>query len=157
MNNTFPNKIANLITEDPDIFQEARRPRGWETERQLEVEELEDAELLGDLMYFVKITVGMNYTEGEPMVRYYKDGSGHPGSPDQIEWEILSIDEADAFDKQGDEVTIELTDELKDNLKQALYKNLDDEMMMEHYLDTRPDPNDYEEEAYDRWKDSRYY
>ena len=31
------------------------------------------------------LTIDFTYIPGEPMVRYYKDGSGYPGSPAEIE------------------------------------------------------------------------
>ena len=40
------------------------------------------------------LTVTASYTPGSPMVWYYKDGSGHPGDPDEVE--ILKV-----VDKSG--------------------------------------------------------
>lgn len=146
MPNKFPRQIANLITEDPDVFQESKRRHSWNYEKQLEAEELEDKHILGDVMYDVTFTAGANVLPGEPMVRYYSDGSGHPGSPDEIEWDILSVDAVRAYDEEGNESEPELTEELAGKLTEALYKFLDDETMMQHFEDDiagglEPDPD----------------
>lgn len=158
MSYEFTRKIANMITEDPDITREDAKPEmtapkarknSWKNEKQLEAEELE---LEGDdLMYFVKFTVGMNSSPGEKMVRYYSDGSGYPGSPDEIEWEILSIDGAEAVDETGDDVEVELSEELKERIKQGLYKGLDDEKISEQFGNTRDD--DDGDARYDAMRD----
>ena len=148
MSYEFTRKIANMITEDPDITREDAKPEtvpttskarksGWKNEKQLEAEELE---LEGDdLMYFVKFTVGMTSSPGEEMVRYYPDGSGYPGSQAEIEWDIISIDEIDAVDGMGDDVSVELSEELKEKVKQGLYKELDDEKISEQFGDIDDD------------------
>lgn len=154
MTNAFPRQIANLITEDPDVLKETHRgAHRWQHEKQLEAEELEDAELLGPEMYFVKFTVGMDYQPGEPMVRYYSDGSGYPGSPDEMEWDILSIDEADAVDENGNDIETELTEELKEKLKAALYKHLNDEEIADWFENDLSGPEDDGDARYDEMRD----
>lgn len=153
-NNAFPRQVANLITEDPDIPQDdQRRGPSWKYEDQLEIEELEDAEILGEQIYFVKITVGLNHSPGEAMVMYDRDGGGYPGSPDEIEWDILSIDEAEAIGQNGEEVAIELSEELKEKLKNALYKHLDDETVSDAFESSISAGADDGDERYDDMRD----
>lgn len=155
MSNAFPRKIANLITEDPGIIRENHKiPHGWQHEKQLEAEELEDLEILGDTMYFVKFTIGLDFNAGESMVMYDRDGGGYPGSPDEIEWDILSIDEAEGVDQNGDEIEVDLSEELKEKIKNALYRHLDDEMIkneFENDLGAEDDDGDDRYDRYDRY------
>lgn len=46
----------------------------------------------------VDINVVGNYTPEEPMVMYYPDGSGHPGSPAEFEIEEIYYGDVDVFD-----------------------------------------------------------
>jgi hypothetical protein len=51
-----------------------------------------------------EVEIAYNYEPGEPMVRYYSDGSGYPGSPDHAEFALSSISEINVYDEQGDTV-----------------------------------------------------
>lgn len=43
-------------------------------------------EELGKTMLCVDVELSGHFCPGEPMVRYYPDGSGYPGSPDEFEF-----------------------------------------------------------------------
>jgi hypothetical protein len=58
-----------------------------------------------------------DYTPEEPMVKYYPDGSGYPGSPEYID--VYDVVIAGVFGENG---KIQLTQELKD----ILLKKFDD-------------------------------
>jgi hypothetical protein len=139
MSEHFARQVANLITEDPDILKGGGEGKGgktnWRYKKELEAEELEDQELLGDSMYFVKFTIGADFYPGEKMVKYYPDGSGYPGSPPETDWDIISIDEVEATDENGEDVAVELTDELRKNITDALLKNIQDEDVFEYFED----------------------
>lgn len=56
----------------------------WEYEDEVGESPLGIPSLLGfELQY--------DYTPGEPMVRYYRDGSGHPGSPPEVEFSAICV------------------------------------------------------------------
>lgn len=153
MSEQFPRQVANLITEDPDVLKEASR--GWDYEKQLEAEELEDPELLGDMMYYVEFTMVANFYPGEEMVRYYPDGSGYPGSPPETEWDITSIDKAEAVDENGEEVAVELTDELKQKLTDALLKKIGDDDVFSYFENDLEAASEPPEPDYDEYRARR--
>ncbi len=165
---SFPRQIAGLITEDPDDVKEgpadsdpnttsptAKKKHSWNHEFQYEFEELEDATILGDLMYGGMMNVGAEFTEGEAMVMYDRDGGGYPGSPSYWEWEIVDVSEVWAVDQEGQETEVELTDELKKKLIDALHKHESDDTMQERLSDEGYDePEDTRgDEMRDRMKD----
>ena len=115
---SIPFKVANLITEDPDLINEGYH------EKQLEVEELED-ELLGDLIYNVMFTASLDATPGD------KGDWDTPPDPGTFDFQIHSIDKVEAFDQNFEEVQQELTPELKKKIIQALYNNIDDNDLAE--------------------------
>lgn len=147
--NSIPNKVARMLTEDPEILKESTN---WQHEVEMAEEELEDAGILGDDMFYVEFTVGADWNEGEPMVRYYPDGSGYPGSPSYFEWDILKITKAEAYDENGDEVEVELTEELKKKLTEALFKHISDDEMQEHLADAL-EGHDEPPDRYDEYRD----
>ena len=49
----------------------------------------------------VPLTVSYYHHAGEPMVMYYKDGSGHPGEPPSIEIQAVYAGEIDIRDGNG--------------------------------------------------------
>lgn len=139
-----PRKIANLITEDPDIPNKIHR---WSHVEQLEEEEYLDPTMLGDKMYHIKYTIGANFNKPEPMVRYYTDGSGYPGSPGSVEWDILSIDEITSTDQYGNDTLETITPELAEKITQSLLSNLDEAEMQERL--NFDDGDDYDYDGYD--------
>jgi hypothetical protein len=153
MSQNFPQQVAKLITEDPDVIREASR--GWQYEKKLEAEELEDPELLGDLMYYVEFTMVANFYPGEERVMYYPDGSGYPGSPPETEWDIQSIDLAEAVDEDGEEVKVELTDELKKKLTEALLKKINDEDVFDYFESDLEAASEPPEPDYDEYRSRR--
>lgn len=139
MQNEFPNIVADMITEDPDIM---RRNNNWDFEKKLEVEELQDKSL-GNYMCFVTFTAGLNYKSGEKRIDYYSDGSGHPGTPDDIEWDVLDIDEIDVYDQNGDEVNINTRDpQFIERIKTAIVRNVSTEDIKEHFKNEIESTND---------------
>ena len=46
----------------------------------------------------VPLTVSYYHYAGEPMVMYYKDGSGHPGEPPSIEIQAVYAGEIDIYE-----------------------------------------------------------
>jgi len=46
----------------------------------------------------VPLTVSYYNNPGEPMVMYYKDGSGHPGEPPSIEIQAIYAGEIDIYE-----------------------------------------------------------
>jgi hypothetical protein len=56
----------------------------------------------------IEFVVEYWFTPGEKMVRYFRDGSGHPGSPPEIEWK------ATATKAEGENGEILMSPELKE-------------------------------------------
>jgi len=129
---SIPFKVANLITEDPDLINEGFH------EKQLEVDELEDPELLGDLMYHVLFTASLDNKPGG------SSGLDTPPDPSATDFQILSIDKVDGYDQNG-EVPQELTPELTKKITQALYNNITDEDLTECYFSDECEDDDYSE------------
>lgn len=119
--------IARLLTEDgPDVV---RRPKY----KQLEAEELQD-QILGNATYYIKFTIAADIEKGEKPIQSY-DYTGtpnYPGSPDKIDWEIVTIDEAEAYDQNGNQIQINLNDQTKQKITQALYNQIDDETILDN-------------------------
>ncbi len=46
----------------------------------------------------INLNVYYEYDPGEPMVMYYKDGSGHPGEPPSIEIQAVYAGEIDIYE-----------------------------------------------------------
>lgn len=59
-------------------------------------------------VYCLEVEVEFDATPGEPMVRYYSDGSGYPGSPPEVEVTKVTVLEV------TDEYTTKKRDELDD-------------------------------------------
>lgn len=72
------------------------------------------------------------YIPPEPMVRYYSDGSGYPGSPEELD--IYNIDVVSVSGQDG---KIEVTEELRDILLQKfeLYREKVEEHTLEEIYD----------------------
>lgn len=124
-----PKQIARLLTEDPDILNEGR---GWDIEKTMEADEVP----IGNDLYYVKFMIGATVTPGEEMVPYYSDGSGYPGSPDELEWEVLDILEVVGEDD------VQLTPEVKMRAKEAIEAALDDEELLESLSGDYPSEDD---------------
>lgn len=54
----------------------------------------------------VVMEVEYDYTPEEPMVMYYKDGSGHPGSPAYVEVHEIKIGGQDVYHLLEDEAEL---------------------------------------------------
>lgn len=154
---SYINKLSRLLTEDPDTFNEGVINE-WQHEVEMEDEELEDDELLGErYSWYVKFVVGTDWHEGSPAVMHSYHG-GSPGEPDWFEWDIIQIVEAFPVDAEtGEEVPgFELTDEWRKRIEEALNKKLDDRYMQDYLADSlegadEPDA-DYE---YENMRDMR--
>ena len=46
----------------------------------------------------IRLEVLASVTGGEPMVMYYPDGSGHPGSAPEVEIEEILFEDVDVFE-----------------------------------------------------------
>lgn len=57
---------------------------------------------LGERALFCTIYVEFDADPGEPMVRYYPDGSGYPGSPPSIEPTLVQVTTAEVNDETLD-------------------------------------------------------
>jgi hypothetical protein len=56
-------------------------------------------------VYGINMAVDYYYDKGEPMVMYYPDGSGHPGSPPSVEIEGVYVDgETDIYELLSESV-----------------------------------------------------
>jgi len=64
------------------------------------------------VMYDVLLNIEYEYTEGEPMVYNYGDGSGYPGSPASIELYTVSVNGADITDI----ISVSILDEIREKL-----------------------------------------
>ena len=64
------------------------------------------------VMYDVLLNIEYEYTEGEPMVDNYGDGSGYPGSPASIELYTVSVNGADITDI----ISVSILDEIREKL-----------------------------------------
>ena len=54
-------------------------------------------------VYGITLSVDYYYDEGEPMVMYYPDMSGHPGSPPSVEiYAVYADGETDIYDLLSD-------------------------------------------------------
>lgn len=85
-------------------------------------EELE----VGDNLLAVEADVKIWFYPGEPMVRYYPDGSGYPGSPDEFETEIIRFDVREIYDAYGDVIETFIPDE---EVEAAIYAKMDNDFL----------------------------
>lgn len=102
-------------------------------DKSIEIEEL----VVGDYMLEVVAEVRLHYTPGEPMVRYYPDGSGYPGSPPTLEGEVVKHTVLHVYGDGGEEVNVQLQTE---DVLAAIYKRLDDDFLYDKF--------EYDIEAY---------
>lgn len=75
-------------------------------------------EFNGDLC--VECELEFEITPGEPMVRYYADGSGYPGSPAEVELIAVYVDsitDIDGNDVMTDALVAEVNDHIFHNLE----------------------------------------
>lgn len=65
----------------------------------------------------VNFQVDYYYDKGEPMVMYYPDGSGHPGSPPSVEIEgvFLEGNEQDLFECLAENLIIAIEEIILDS------------------------------------------
>jgi len=68
-------------------------PRLRRVSIEITLEELEFKSLFDELIG-VEVTVNGTIDPGEPMVRYYPDGSGYPGSPGSFDYESCVVTKA---------------------------------------------------------------
>ena len=64
----------------------------------------------------IVLDVELDYTPSEPMVMYYSDGSGYPGSAAEIEIVSMKIDNRDVY---------ELLEDYLDEITDLLYQKLE--------------------------------
>lgn len=64
----------------------------------------------------VMLTVELDYTPSEPMVMYYSDMSGYPGSPAEIDIINIKIENQDVM---------ELLEDYLDDITELLYQKLE--------------------------------
>ena len=113
-----PSKIASIISEDIDDMVSPKpdgsmqnMPQGLEnigrfTAHGMSVlqDTFEEIEI-GPYSIHIEADVAYDYQEGEPMVKYYSDGSGYPGSPAELEAYLDGINEINIYTgEDGDEV-----------------------------------------------------
>ena len=65
----------------------------------------------------VDITVSGYYSPPEPMVMYYADGSGYPGSYAEFELESVQVDGNEIIDLISDAIYDEIVDKVIENQK----------------------------------------
>jgi len=51
----------------------------------------------------IEFTANVEFTPGEPIVMYYRDGSGYPGSPDELEILSVRATSYDGFKRKEDD------------------------------------------------------
>lgn len=95
-------------------------------QKNIEIDELEVGAYLAEASAVVKCY----YTPGEPMVRYYPDGSGYPGCPSTLDAEILDYSITHVYDDVGDEVQVQLP---KEDVLAAISKRLNDERLYSEF------------------------
>lgn len=61
----------------------------------MSIHEYETEMELGERLIFVTVYIEFDFFPGEPMVRYYSDGSGHPGSDPEIEPTLVIVTTAE--------------------------------------------------------------
>jgi len=71
----------------------------------------------------IEVTLQVKLYPGEPMVRYYPDGSGYPGSPPEAEVVRVLVDGVWAFDGHEVKLTREQLSELEEELFMYFYNN----------------------------------
>lgn len=93
----------------------------------------------------VPFGVKANFYPGEPMVMYYPDGSGYPGSPDDVECESISFGGVE-FTPEQEELFIKSYGE----------KEFDEWLLEEAYDHFQSEAEAYADWQYEQWKDRRY-
>jgi len=89
------------------------------------------ADCVPDCTMDIEFTVDATLWPGEPMVRYYPDGSGYPGSPDEWEGRVSHLITVDAVHDDGTVVPVTRSGRMGAALIEALnahYDTHDDEM-----------------------------
>jgi hypothetical protein len=81
--------------------------------------------------YYTEITIPVeitySYNHGEPIVRYYPDGSGHPGEPPSVT--IFEINpEHPGIMGVGEDISPSLPDKLIEDIASEILENHDEEM-----------------------------
>lgn len=111
---------------------------------EITLEELEfNHELIG-----VEVTVNGTIDPGEPMVRYYADGSGYPGSPTTFDYESCVVTKAWGenwdYERIADPV---LFDRLDSCVDARIYDMLDEiqQRVLDHVHDDDYEP-DYDQD-----------
>ena len=69
----------------------------------------------------VNIDVEFDYTPSEPMVMYYIDGSGHPGSSAEVYIESVKVGGVDVYDLLEDKIE-EIEDLIINKYEQEYYE-----------------------------------
>lgn len=126
----------------------------------LTLEELEFKSLFDELIG-VEVTVYGTVDPGEPMVRYYADGSGYPGSPPTFDyescvvtkawgenWEYERMADPVLFDKLDSCVNARIYDMLDEIQDRVLEQVHDDDYDYEPEYDDRDEPYPYFDEPY---------
>lgn len=115
-------------------------------EKTIEIDEL----VVNEYLAHARVVVKCNVTPGEPMVRYYPDGSGYPGCPPTIEAEVLDYNILHVYDSAGEEISIALP---REAVLDAICRLLDDDRLwleFEADIESYGRPDDYEDDRWDR-------
>lgn len=60
----------------------------------------------------IELSIDYEFEKGEPMVMYYNDGSGYPGSPDVVEIQSVFHKEIDIYDLLSKDIIEHLEQEI---------------------------------------------
>lgn len=110
--------------------------------------EIEDDQGESPIPYsYMYVTLHFEFVEGEPMVMYYPDGTGHPGSPDEVYIYDLQVDKVRDLngirkptDKENQEVQSWYL--AKINSDDALYERIREDVI--EYVEELGQPYEYE-------------
>lgn len=118
--------------------------------------EIEEFELPNGDFASLKLEIDYNFYPGEPMVRYYPDGSGYPGSPDEVEIEAVMVKSAIIYPADGVTTSHEANETELFAIQKQLDGNQGDELWQSlEELCFRDAENRAPERREDRYEDDR--
>lgn len=138
-------RIARLLTEDPDISAEPileMNHQGPSSEEfEMEIDEFEDASL-GNDMYHITCTISADVTPDEPAEVGH---GGFPGAPGTIDWYVMKVSKV-----TGENGDIKMTPEVEEKFKSAIENTLTDDDIYK-FVGGQSGDDDYQE--YDDYDD----
>jgi uncharacterized RDD family membrane protein YckC len=120
-------KVILEAIDEQDPLSVLNESRGWQEVADIQLDEYQDKKMFGDKMFSITCKIGANYNQGDPGVYRDRDGSGYPGTPASIDWEVMEV-----MSVTGENGEISLTPNLAAKFKESLNNTLSDEQVAEN-------------------------